>query len=81
MYAKLENGQIKFPPKHLKEAGRYIANYNHHDEALKEDGWLEVVESEPEQREGYYPICKYRQDGDKIIQEWDYVEDTEEEDL
>ena len=81
MYAKLENGQIKFPPKHLKEAGRSIANYNHHDEALKEDGWLEVVENEPEQRAGYSPICRYRQDGDKIKKEWDYVEISEEEDL
>ena len=77
MYAKLENGRIIYPPKHLKEAGRYIANYNHHEEALQADGWLEVVESEPENREGFSPVARYEESNNKIIQSWDYVEATE----
>lgn len=81
MYAKLENGNIQYPPQHLKENGRYIANYNHHEEALKEDGWLEVVESEPEQREGFVPVAKYKKVKGKIVQSWDYVEENSGEDL
>lgn len=79
MYAKIENGNIKYPPQHLKENGRYIANYNHHDEAIKEDGWLEVVESEPEHREGKVPMARYEERDGKIYQSWDYVDVGEEE--
>ena len=79
MYAKLEDGHIKYPPQHLKEESRYIANYNNHEEALKEDGWLEVVESQPEQRDGYYPIAHYEERDGKIIQSWEYVEVTDED--
>ena len=79
MYAKLENGQLKYPPKHLKEAGRYIANYNHHEEALQADGWLEVVQSEPEQRAGFSPVARYEESDGKIFQRWDYVETNEGE--
>ena len=76
MYAKIENGQIKYPPKHLKEAGRYIANYNNHDDALRADGWLELVESAPENREGYFPVARYEERGGKIYQTWEYVESS-----
>lgn len=81
MYGKIENGQIKFPPKHLKENGRYVANYDHHDEALKNDGWKEIVESPAEKRNGYYAVPKYIQDGDKIYKSWEYREITEDEEL
>lgn len=79
MYGKIENGRIKFPPKHLKENGRYVANYDHHDEALRADGWLELVTSEPEQREGFYPVEKYTEENGKIIQSWEYVESPEDD--
>ena len=79
MFAKLKDGNIKYPPQHLKEDGRYIANYNHHEEALREDGWLELVESEPTQKEGKVPVAKYKEKGGKIIQSWTYVDVGDEE--
>lgn len=79
MYGKIENGQIKFPPKHLKENGRYVANYDHHDEDLIADGWLEVVKSEPEHIDGKTPVARYTEQGGKIIQSWEYVDVGEEE--
>lgn len=79
MYAKLENGKITYPPKHLKEDGRYVANYNHHDEDLIADGWLEVVQSEPEKRDGFSPVARYEERDGKIYQTWEYVEIEYEE--
>lgn len=79
MFAKIENGYIKYPPKHLKENGRYVANYNHHDEDLIADGWLEVVQSEPEQRDGFSPVARYEERDGKIYQTWEYVEIEDEE--
>lgn len=81
MYAKIENGEIKFPPKHLKENGRYVANYNHHDEELLADGWIKVEESQPEEKDGFSLVCRYVAKNGKIVQEWEYVEITEEEEL
>ena len=79
MYAKLENGNIKYPPQHLKENGRYVANYNNHTEDLIADGWLEVVESEPEHKEGKAPVAKYKEKGGKIIQSWEYIDEEQYE--
>ena len=79
MYAKLENGMLKYPPKHLKENGRYVANYNHHTQDLIADGYMFVEEVEPENREGYYPVARYTEQDGKIIQSWEYKEITEEE--
>lgn len=79
MFAKIENGYIIYPPKHLKENGRYVANYNKHIDDLIADGWLEVIETTPEQREGYYPVAKYEEKDGKIYQTWEYFEANEEE--
>ena len=74
MFAKIENGVLKYPPKHLNENGRYVANYNHHTQDLIADGWMEVITSEPEQREGFNPIPRYEEIDGCIYQTWDYVE-------
>ena len=80
MYAKIINEKIVFPPKHLKEKGRFIANYMNHEEALKADGWLEIIfEKQPEQREGFKTIMKYTERDGKIYQTWEYTEKTEDD--
>lgn len=78
MYAKLINGNIQYPPQHLKENGRYVANYNNHKEDLIADGWLELVETNPERRDGYTPLARYEERFGKIYQTWDYVEAGED---
>ena len=80
MYAKLENGMLNYPPKHLHKDGRYVANYNHHTQDLIADGYLEVVEAEqPEAKEGFYTSFRYEERDGKIIQSWEYKEITEED--
>lgn len=80
MYVKLKNGSLIYPPKFLKENGRYIANYNHYTKKLLEDGWLELVEAEqPEAKEGFYTSFRYEERDGKIYQIWEYKEITEED--
>ena len=77
MYGKIENGQIKYPPKHLQEDGRYVANYDQHTEDLIADGWLEIIENEPEIREGYNAVPQYEKRKGKIYQTWTYEKEEE----
>ena len=82
MYGKLINGNLQFPPKHLKENGRYIANYDNHDEALTEDGYkpLEYAEMGKDKR-GYYQAEVYTELADRITVTYEYREVTEDDDL
>lgn len=80
-YGKIKCGTLRVPmnyPGYIVVDG--VKVYNPTDEQLIAAGYLPIVETDkPEEREGYCLVAKYAQDGDKIVQSWEYVEVTNEE--
>lgn len=80
MYGKLVDGNLQYPPKHLKENGRYIANYDNHDQALIEDGYKVIEYSKKKKdKEGYYQAEIYEELTDKIKVSYEYREVAEDD--
>ena len=84
MRAKIIDGQIVFAPRIINRIidGQEYTTYNPTDEMLAEQGWLLVVETPipGDAPEGWYYEKTYTEDGGKIIQGWNLVQDeiTEE---
>ena len=68
MYGKLVNGAVIAPPKFHNG----IINYHLNTEKLKEDGYKEVIYSEPIQELGEYQehFCTYEETETEINQIW-----------
>ena len=69
MYGKLVNGAVTAPPKFHNG----IINYDLNIEKLKEDGYKEVIYSEPTQELGEYQeyFCTYEETETGIVQVWE----------
>lgn len=82
MYAKLENGVLKCPPKKVRYNGRTV--FNPTDEMLVELGYYPVVYTDmPQEMQDTYFVSHWEQIGSEIVQKWEeekipIVEETEE---
>lgn len=76
MYAKLIDGNLKRYKPPIKADGKDI--YTNDKEILLQYGWKEVVNTEPEEREGFYPSAYYEETETEIIQRWEYIPIPEE---
>lgn len=84
MRAKIIDGQLVDAPRKIKrdiDEGTYVT-YNPTDEMLAKQGWLNVVKTNPPGNapEGWHYEPIYTEEGGKIIQGWELVQDeiTEE---
>ena len=68
MYGKLTNGILIRPPKFYNG----MINYDLNEEKLKEDGWKEVLYTQPdlEPNEEQELFCTYEEVEGKIVQSW-----------
>ena len=69
-YGKLENGTITYATKRIEHNG-YIT-INPTDEQLKGAGYMEVVYTTPEEKEGYIAKSTWKKVRGKIKQTWEY---------
>ena len=79
-YGKIVCGTLKVPqiyPGYIVLNGKKV--YKPTEKQYKTSGYLPVVESEPEQREGYEAVASYKEEGGKIVQVWNYSEIVETE--
>lgn len=80
MYAKLENGILKYAPKNLIINGAKVWNASEADHIAQ--GWYPIVKTEaPTTEEDYYAEAYYEQEGNQIVQKWEIkvAEPTAEE--
>lgn len=82
-YGKLENNRIIYAKLPLKINGKDV--FTTDAEIFLSQGYKEIVNTTPEQREGYYPVGRWEETELQIIREWDYYpesyEPTDEERL
>lgn len=80
MRAKIIDGVFTPAPNKISRVidGVEYNTYNPTDEMLAEQGWLEVIETEPgEAPEGYHYEPTYTEENNTIVQGWELVEDTD----
>lgn len=75
-YAKIECGRLIVPqnyPGYIIIDG--VKVYNPTEEQWISAGYLPLIESEPEEREGFIPEARYEvnEDNTEIIQTWEYI--------
>lgn len=75
MYAKLENGSLKYPPKKVRHNGRTV--FNPPAELLQELGYLPVVYTDApmDAPEGQHYESSWVQGDAEITQVWSLVDD------
>ena len=77
MLAKLINGQPVFAGgKKLEHDG--IITVNPRDEDFINVGYKPVEEHRLEEKEGFYQVAEYTEEGDKIVANYHYEEMTDE---
>lgn len=76
MFAKLINENLKIYKPPIKADGKDI--YTNDKSVLLQYGWKEVVNTETEEREGFYPSAYYEETETEIIQKWEYIPIPEE---
>lgn len=75
MYAKLENGMLKYAPKCLQHNGKTVINPG--EEMLLTLGYLPVQYNDPPAvDDGYRAEPHWKQTDTAIVQTWEVVEDT-----
>lgn len=75
MYAKIENGVLKYAPKTVFLDGVQVTNPTH--DMLIGAGYLPVQYTDPPAvDDGYYAAPRWTQTETAIVQEWDVVKDT-----
>lgn len=69
-FGKLENDNLTIFRPPLVADGKHISTND--PVLLLQYGWKEVVYTNPEEREGYYPISHWEETETQIIEAWDY---------
>lgn len=78
MYLYVNETYIKKPTNPLKVNG--VSYSNPTDETLLSLGYLPLEElKKPADKEGYWISPRYRKETEKIVNEWQYVEVSEDE--
>lgn len=81
MRAKIIDGVFTPAPRKIQREidGVEYTTYNPTDEMLAEQGWLNVVETDPpEAPEGYHYEPTYTEESGEIVQGWVLVEDSDD---
>ena len=72
MYAKIENGQLKYAPRSIVLNGMRIANPSSAQYAAL--GWLPVETTDMPLEDGKTAIATYTEQDEKIVQSWTIVD-------
>lgn len=79
MKARLVDGRLQYASKIIRIGNKMVSNAS--DEELIKLGFKEVVETDmPEEEEGFYYSCEWKETEDSIIREWHKNEIIVEED-
>ena len=69
-FGKLNDQIITYFRNPLRVDGKDI--FTNDPELLLQYGWKEVIFTNPEEREGYYPVSHWEETDTQIIQTWTY---------
>lgn len=69
-FGKLENGRLIRFKNPLRTEDKDI--FTNDPELLLQYGWKEVVNTTPEERQGYYPVQHWEETDTQILQTWTY---------
>ena len=76
MYGKLIDGEMEYASKNVSYNGKLICNPK--EELLRKLGYLPIVLTERESKEGYISVSYWEEEGNQIIQKWRQEEVKEE---
>ncbi len=69
-YGKIINGNLELLKMPLMENNKDI--FTNDKNIILQNGYKPVEYSEPEQKEGFLPVCSFIEKEDKILQVWNY---------
>lgn len=69
-FGKLENGRLIHFKNPIRTETKDI--FTNDPVLLLQYGWKEIVYTEPEEREGFYPVSHWEETETKIIETWTY---------
>ena len=72
-FGKIENGELKLLKMPLKIDGKDV--FTNDESIILKNGYKPIEYTLPEEKDGLFPVPKFKEQESKIVQEWEYVKE------